>query len=50
MSPSKDSGVLGDNLAEDIITALSGIKGLKVIDECLPFHFKGDKVDLRDVG
>ena len=50
MSPGKDQEYLGDGLAEDIITALSGIKGLKVIGRTSSFQFKGDKVDLRDVG
>ncbi|MGZ8525331.1 MAG: adenylate/guanylate cyclase domain-containing protein [Chitinophagaceae bacterium] len=50
MSPGKDQEYLGDGLAEEIITTLSGIKSLKVIGRTSSFQFKGDKVDLRDIG
>ena len=50
MSPGKDQEYLGDGLAEEIITALSGIKDLKVIGRTSSFQFKGDRVDLRDIG
>ena len=50
MSASKDQEYLGDGLAENIITSLSGIKDLKVIGRTSSFQFKGDKIDLRDVG
>ena len=50
MSPGKDQEYLGDGISEEIITALSGIKDLKVIGRTSSFQFKGDKVDLRDIG
>ena len=50
MSPGKDQEYLSDGLAEDIITALSKIKGLKVIGRTSSFQFKGDKLDLREIG
>jgi adenylate cyclase len=50
MSPGKDQGYLGDGIAEEVITALSRIKDLKVIGRTSSFQFKGDKVDLREVG
>ncbi len=50
MSPEKDQEYLGDGLAEDIITALSEIKGLKVIARTSASQFKGKQIDLRDVG
>ena len=50
MSPNHDQEYLGDGIAEEIITALSGIKELKVIGRTSSFQFKGDKVDLRDIG
>ena len=50
MSASKDQEYLGDGLAENIITSLSGIKELKVIGRTSSFQFKGDKIDLRDIG
>ena len=50
MSANKDQEYLGDGLAENIITSLSGIKELKVIGRTSSFQFKGEKMDLRDVG
>jgi adenylate cyclase len=50
MSPGKDQEYLGDGIAEEIITALSRIRELKVIGRTSSFQFKGEKVDLRDVG
>ena len=50
MSPGKDQEYLGDGLAEEIITTLSGIKNLKVIGRTSSFQFKGEKIDLRDIG
>ncbi len=50
MSPEKDQEYLGDGLAEDIITALSGNKDLIVIGRTSSFQFKGKQVDLREVG
>jgi len=50
MSPNKDQEYLGDGLAESIITSLSNIKDLKVIGRTSSFQFKGDKVDLREIG
>ena len=50
MSAERNQEYLGDGLAEDIITALSGIKDLKVIGRTSSFQFKGEKVDLREVG
>jgi len=50
MSPGKDQEYLGDGIAEDIITALSRIKELKVIGRTSSFQFKGEKIDLRDLG
>ena len=50
MSPGKDQEYLGDGIAEEIITALSRIRDLKVIGRTSSFQFKGDKMDLRDIG
>jgi len=50
MSPGQDQEYLGDGIAEEVITALSMIKDLKVIGRTSSFQFKGDKVDLRDIG
>ena len=50
MSAGKDQEYLGDGIAEDIITVLSRIKELKVIGRTSSFQFKGEKIDLRDLG
>ncbi len=50
MSPNGDQQYLGDGLAEDIITTLSGMKDLKVIGRTSSFQFKGEKIDLREIG
>jgi len=50
MSPEKDQEYLGDGLAEEIITVLSGIKDLTVIGRTSSFQFKGEKIDLREIG
>ena len=50
MSPAQDQEYLSDGIAEDIITALSKIQNLKVIGRTSSFQFKGQKIDLRDIG
>ncbi|MBL7870659.1 MAG: hypothetical protein JNM78_03535 [Cyclobacteriaceae bacterium] len=50
MSPDKDQEYLGDGIAEEIITTLSGLKDLKVIGRTSSFQFKGEKLDLREIG
>ncbi len=50
MSPGQDQEYLGDGITEEIITALSGIKELKVIGRTSSFQFKGKAADLRDIG
>lgn len=50
MSPDKSQEYLGDGLADDIITALSGIKELKVPARTSSFQFKGKNADLREIG
>ena len=50
MSPDKSQEYLGDGLADDIITALSKIKDLKVIGRTSSFQFKGKSTDLREIG
>ena len=50
MSPDKSQEYLGDGMADDIITALSGIKDLKVTGRTSSFQFKGKNADLRDIG
>jgi len=50
MSAGKDQEYLGDGISEAIINALTNIKELKVIGRTSSFQFKGEKVDLREVG
>ena len=50
MTPSGDMEYLGDGIADEIINSLTAIKELKVIGRTSSFQFKGEKVDLRDVG
>lgn len=50
MSPGKDQEYLGDGLAEEIITTLSGLKDIKVIGRTSSFQFKNIKTDLREIG
>lgn len=50
MSPGKDQEYIGDGIAEEIINELTKIAELKVIGRTSSFQFKGEKVDLRDVG
>jgi len=50
MSPDKSQEYLGDGLADDIISALSGIDSLVVIGRTSSFQFKGKNIDLREIG
>ena len=50
LSPGKDQEYLGDGMAEEILNALSQIKGLKVIGRTSSFSFKGKKIDLMAIG
>lgn len=50
MSSGKDQEYFGDGMAEEIISSLTTIQDLKVIGRTSSFQFKGEKVDLRDVG
>jgi len=50
MSPGKDQEYLSDGMADEIISALSQVKGLKVSGRTSSFSFKGKNVKLADVG
>jgi TolB-like protein len=49
MSPDKDQEYFCDGLAEELINALSQIKGLRVVARTSAFSFKGEKIDVRDM-
>ncbi len=50
LSPGKDQTYFADGVAEEILNALSGVEGLKVIGRTSSFSFKGKKDDLRSIG
>jgi TolB-like protein/Tfp pilus assembly protein PilF len=50
MTPQSDMEYLGDGLAEEIINSLTSIRELKVIGRTSSFQFKGEQLDLRDIG
>lgn len=50
MTSQSDMEYLGDGLAEEIINSLTSIRELKVIGRTSSFQFKGEKLDLREVG
>jgi len=50
LSPNGDQEYLGDGMAEEILNALTKIKGLKVIGRTSSFSFKGKHVDLKTIG
>src|SRR6266545_985698 len=50
MSPDKENEYLGDGITEDLCTALSQIKGLRVPARTSVFVFKGKTEDIRQIG
>src|SRR5206468_6408957 len=50
MSPDKENEYLGDGISEDLCTALSQIKGLRVPARTSSFMFKGKTEDIRKIG
>jgi serine/threonine protein kinase/pimeloyl-ACP methyl ester carboxylesterase/Tfp pilus assembly protein PilF len=50
MSAGKDQEYFCDGLAEELINALTQIKGMKVIARTSAFSFKGQNIDIRDIG
>lgn len=50
MTPSNDMEYLGDGIAEEIINSLTTITELKVAGRTSSFQFKGEKVDLHEIG
>ncbi|HEY7443958.1 MAG TPA: protein kinase [Vicinamibacterales bacterium] len=49
MSPGKDQEYFSDGLAEEIINALTHIRGLRVIARTSAFAFKGQSTDVRQI-
>jgi serine/threonine-protein kinase len=50
MSPEKDQDFFCDGVTEEIINALTGVKGLKVVSRTSAFQFKGKPYDIREIG
>ena len=50
MSSAKDEEYFCDGITEEMITALSGVKGLRVVSRTSSFQFKGQAYDIRDIG
>ena len=50
MSPDHDQEYFCDGITEEIIGALTAVKGLKVVSRTSSFQFKGQAYDVRQVG
>jgi len=50
MSPDKDQEYFCDGLAEETISTLSRVEGLRVVSRMSSFQFKGKDLELRQIG
>jgi TolB-like protein/Flp pilus assembly protein TadD len=50
MSPDSDQEYFCDGVSEEIIGALTSVKGLKVVSRTSSFGFKGEAYDIREIG
>jgi serine/threonine protein kinase/tetratricopeptide (TPR) repeat protein len=50
MSTDQENEYFSDGLTEELINALTKIPGLRVVARTSSFAFKGEKIDLREVG
>ena len=50
MSPDPENEYFGDGLAEELINALAQINGLRVTARTSAFRFRGQAVDIREIG
>ena len=50
MSPDPGNEYFGDGLAEELINALTQLKGLRVVARTSAFRFRGREVDIREIG
>jgi serine/threonine protein kinase/Tfp pilus assembly protein PilF len=50
LSGSPDADYFGDGLAEELISMLMGVDGLRVAARTSSFRFRGDGIDVRGVG
>ena len=50
LSPGRANDYLGDGIAETITSALGRVQGLKIAARTSAFSFRGQNVDVRDIG
>jgi TolB-like protein/Tfp pilus assembly protein PilF len=50
MTANQELEFLGDGIAEEIINSLTSIRDLRIIGRTSSFQFKGEKLDLREIG
>jgi TolB-like protein/Tfp pilus assembly protein PilF len=50
LSREKDQDYLGDGLAEDVLIALSKVKGLRVASRAASFRFRAEDADVKETG
>ena len=50
MSPDPENEYFGDGLAEELINALTQLKGLRVAARTSAFRFRGRELDIREIG
>ena len=50
LSPARDQEYFCDGLADELIDALSRVRGLRVASRTSSFQFKGTAIDVREVG
>ncbi|MDQ2978086.1 MAG: serine/threonine-protein kinase, partial [Acidobacteriota bacterium] len=50
MSPSTDQDYFCEGLAEELLNALTAIRGLRVASRTSSFQFKGSSTDIREIG
>jgi len=50
MSPGKDQEYFGEGIAEDIISSLTKIQGLRVVARTSSFSFKDSSDDIKEIG
>ncbi len=50
LSPGKDQEYFADGVAEEILSALSHVEGLRVVGRTSSFSFKGKSVQIQEIG
>jgi len=50
MSPSRDQDYLCEGLAEELISALTHVDGLRVVSRTASFQFRSTGADIREIG